>query len=650
MPEHSGRTGFASEFTQMQKHLKDLSSRTDPFNYTALKQKPKHLDVINELAVQLLAVSSLDDILSVIAKTAITKLGFEDCVIYLIDKDSNALIQRASHRSGEVEDVDELTPSAAEVVDHVISQVAASSKAHVVDDTRLETECISQDKKQLSKMAVPILHNNGVIGVIDSEHTRTSFFTPEHVDVVSTIAAMSATKIANAIDNEQLEAFHQQEALSKQLYYEASHDSLTGLLNRREFERRLARCMDEFDPSITRHVICYIDVNDFKKINDTNGHAAGDSYLKKIASLISENISNDDLCARVGGDEFNILFMDTDIDRARETCQTICDLIKGSKSRRYSDANHAQLSMGLYVLDSDNLTMSDVMARAGTACYAAKKHRFSAVCDYAEIRDHVAIEKAEMSLVHWFRSAIEDNLLRLHAQEIFPSGDTGGKPGLEILLRPGTDAPDIGSISKMLRSAERHGLSTRLDYWVISHVLAWIQENRELLLKSLSHVAVNLSVESIENASFQNFLLDEIQNASLPEKFLCIEVTENMPFTDIETTASFIDKLRQSGCLVALDDFGSGLTSYDYLRHLSIDIIKIDGLFVRSAQSDPKELAMMLSIKDLAHSLGMQTVAEQVENAATLALVANAGIDFAQGFFLSKPVELDLQIKRLSEK
>ena len=604
-------------------------------NFKILKQKSRHLDIVNELALDLLHTSGLDEILWLVAKTAIAKLNFEDCVIYLLDNDGNTLIQRAAHGPKNPFAKDILNPITITIGEGIVGQVAQSGCPEIVADTRRDARYILDDEMRLSEISVPIFYGDDVIGVIDSEHPKAGFYTPEHLEVMTTIASMVATRIANAINNERLEA------LTQQLHHDASHDALTGLLNRREFERRLRECLSSLNPAIQKHVLCYSDVNGFKKLNDTYGHAAGDEYLCKIAGVLKQKIGDKHLYARMGGDEFCILFRNLGIGESREICGEICDQVSGSYSRRNSDDEFLHISMGLYLLEQTNLKVGDAMARADAACYAAKKDPDSTVCDYAEIRGHIAAEQKEMSLINWLRAAIDSNNLRLLVQEIFPAASVEKRRCFEVLLRLGDDAPEVSTISKVLRIAERHGLSVRLDYWVVTRTLDWMRSQPELIKHQIGYIAINLSAKSIISPQFQKFLIECIENSRLPAKRLCFEITENIALEDIQNTALFVDRLRAIGCLVALDDFGSGLTSYDYLRYFSADILKIDGIFARNAVTDTTEAMMMSSINNLAHALNMRTVAEHVEDEATSRLVNEMGIDFIQGYYLGVPTEIE---------
>lgn len=604
-------------------------------HFNTLKQKSKHLDIVNELALDLLHTSDLDGILWLVAKTAIANLNFEDCVVYLLDSDGKSLLQRAAHGPKNPFATNILNPIVITIGEGIVGQVAQTGRPEIIADTRQDARYIVDDEKRLSEISVPIFYGDDVIGVIDSEHSKAGFYTQEHLDIMTTIASMAATRIANAINSERLEA------LTQQLHHDASHDALTGLLNRREFERRLRKCLNSLNPSIQTHVLCFSDVNGFKKLNDTYGHAAGDEYLRKIARILKQKIGEEHVYARIGGDEFCILFKNLGIDKSRKICEEICEEISGSYSKRISDDEFLHISMGLYLLEQRELSVSEAMARADAACYTAKKNLNSTVCDYTEIRNHIATEKKEMSLIGWLRAAINSNNLRLFVQQIFPVSGVEDRHNFEVLLRLGDNAPAVGTISSVLRIAERHGLSTRLDYWVITQTLEWMHSQLEIIDQRVGYIAINLSAKSINNSSFQKFLLDYIKNSGIPAKRLCFEITENVAIEDIHKTAILIDQLRAMGCLVALDDFGSGLTSYDYLRYLSADILKIDGIFTRNAATNSTEAVMMSSINDLAHKLNMHTVAEHVEDEATFRLVDKMGIDFIQGFYLGVPTNIE---------
>lgn len=609
--------------------------RMDKLNFTRLKQKSRHLEVVNEYALKLLRTTELNEVLWLVVKTAIANIGFKDCIICLLESDGETLSQRAAHGPKNPAELDILNPITIKTGQGIVGQVAQHGTAEIVMDTRLDSRYIVDDETRLSEIAVPIICDDAVIGVIGSEHPDAGFYTEEHLEVMTTIASMAATKISNAVNNERFEQHTQQ------LQYDASHDPLTGLFNRREFEHHLRNCLNSLDPAVHTHVLCYSDVNGFKKLNDTYGHNAGDEYLCKVANMIKASIGSEHVCARMGDYEFCILFKNSSIKQARGICEQICNQIKGTRSRRVSDSEFAHLSMGLYSLEQTKLSTSDAMARADQACYFAKKSAVSTVCDYTEIGHFVAAEQAEMLLINWLRAAIESNDLKLAAQEIFPFNNSNQCRSFEILLRLGDNAPDTGSIEGVLNIAARHGLSTRVDHWVVTQVLGWMHSQRTFIEQQVDCIAINLSADSIENPSFQQFLIERVATTTLPAHKLCFEITESIGIVDIAQAAVFINRLRALGCLVALDDFGSGLTCYNYLRHFTVDILKIDGAFVKNATSNPIEAKMMASINDLGHSLNMHTIAEQVEDKATFQLVKAMGIDCVQGFYLSEPVGIE---------
>ncbi|MEM7207037.1 MAG: EAL domain-containing protein [Pseudomonadota bacterium] len=599
-----------------------------------LKQKSRHLQIINELAIDLLHTPKLEPILWLVAKTAIANIGFVDCVIYLLGNDGKTLIQRAAHGPKNPEKMDILNPITIQTGTGIVGQVAEKGVAEIVSDTRKDPRYILDDEMRLSELAVPIIYNNKIIGVIDSEHPQANFYTENHLEVLTIIASMAAMSIANALNQERL--MH----LSEKLHYDASHDALTGLLNRRAFESELQLAFKNAKCGNTQHVLCYADVNGFKKLNDTYGHAAGDEYLKKIAQILRDCVSEPHVCARLGGDEFSILFRDTIAAEATQVCQDICQQLKGQRSRRSSDGQFTHMSLGVCEFDPAEISINEAVARADAACYAAKKNVESTVCNYVDVQEHIAAEKAEMSLVDWLRAAIESSHLNLFVQEIYPANPRNQKLSYEILLRAGDNAPQFQSISSLLHAAERHGLASRMDHWVVTNAVRWLRKLPEETAARIEFVAVNLSAESVSTRSFQEFLLKkaaEIQSSPIQ---LCFEITEHVAIDNIQETASFLSDLRRLGCLIALDDFGSGMMSYEYLRKINVDLLKIDGSFVRHAIRDSREAVMLKSINELAHGLNIRTVAEHIEDEKTLQFVTDLGVEYLQGFHLNKPFNI----------
>ncbi|MEM7292497.1 MAG: EAL domain-containing protein [Pseudomonadota bacterium] len=615
----------------------------DELPLDTLKQKSRHLQIINELAIDLLHTSELEPILWLVAKTAIANIGFVDCVIYLFDADRKILVQRAAHGPKNPEKMDILNPITIPLGRGIVGQVAERGRSEIVNDTRLDSRYILDDQMRLSEIAAPILYNDEVIGVIDSEHPDAHFYTDEHLEVLTIIASMAAMSIANAMNRERLEQ------LSEQLHYDASHDALTGLLNRRAFESELEALIEDRSEDRLPHVLCYADVNGFKKLNDTYGHSAGDEYLRKIADILREHVVGDNLCARIGGDEFSVIFKNSDIATAKAICTAICDRLKSNRARRSSDGEYTHMSMGIHLIEPDATDISEAMACADAACYAAKKSSESNVCEYADIREHVAVEKAEMGLVDWLRSALEQNNLQLHGQEVFSTQSVSGKRMFELLLRPGDDAPYFPSVTELLQAAERHGLATRIDHWVVEHALNWLESLTTETRSQLQWVSINLSIESVCNEAFQKFLVSRLKRAKISGLPICIEITEHVALEDFSSATRFADQLRNIGCLIALDDFGSGLTSYDYLRGINIDILKIDGSFVRKVNERHNESVMLESIIQMARGLGIQSLAEHVESSAALEHVSALGVDLAQGFHMSAPIPLNDLVATLQD-
>ena len=598
-----------------------------------LSQESIHLRIVNDLAVDLLQTNGLEDMLWLIAKTAIANLSFEDCVIYLLDRDSQLLIQRAAHGPKNPVETDILNPITIPLGKGIVGQVARNGMPEIVADTRQDPRYILDDEMRLSEIAVPIVYDGETIGVIDSEHPDVGFYTDEHLEILTIIASIAAMSVANALHREQLEK------LTNQLHYDASHDGLTGLINRRSFEQTLKTALATMTET-SSHVLCYSDINHFKALNDTYGHAAGDEFLQKVARIMRETIGDKGFCARMGGDEFCILMPNTRSEDVYAECESICLQTAGSNLRRSSDEKFTHLSIGMFQIEQPGMSVSEVMALADTACYVAKKSGEPRVCDYRDIQDHIIAEKSRMSQVSWLRDSLQNNAMELHIQEIAASATADVRRGYELLLRFPPGEKHNYTTAQMFLEAERHGFSTRIDHWVVNEALDQLASLPSDRIADIDYFAINLSSDSIANASFQAFLLDAIANSGFEASKLCFELNERTAVEHIDEAAPLLRSLKQRGCSLALDDFGSGHSSFEHLKRLDADIIKIDGNFVRNTHQDTTDSNIVAAINYLAHSMGISTVAEHVENQAVLEKMRELGVDFIQGYVNHQPEPL----------
>jgi two-component system CheB/CheR fusion protein len=430
-------------------------------------------------------------------------------------------------------------------------------------------------------------------------------------------------------------------ALSSKLHDLARHDSLTGLVNRREFEEHLEQVLEHTRHSDSQHALCYLDLDKFKVINDSCGHLAGDELLRQIAGVLNQHIRKRDFIARLGGDEFGVLMEDCSSDEAKHVAQSIRDAVTDYRFR-WEDKTHAiGVSIGIVAITEDSGSLSDVLKAADAACYAAKENGRNRFHVYNEEDTAVIARQGEMQWVDRINRALEDNGMRLYVQPIAPvSGVEGEKIFYEVLLRMHENEGDIILPENFLGSAERYNLSIKIDRWVVSNFFKWLSKNTKKL-ESAPLFTVNLSGQSLADKDFMDFTIAEFEKYRVPPQMICFEITETAAITNLDRANQFMDNLKELGCSFALDDFGTGLSSFGYLKTLPVDYLKIGGLFVKDIMQDDIQLAMVKSINEIGQVMGKKTIAECVESAEILAQLIELGVNYAQGYAIGKPEPLE---------
>ena len=427
--------------------------------------------------------------------------------------------------------------------------------------------------------------------------------------------------------------------LSKELRYHASHDALTDLLNRREFERRLERVLETAAQQPSEHALCYLDLDQFKVINDTCGHAAGDELLRQLGALLKETIRERDTLARLGGDEFGILMEHCPLKRARQVANALRKAIDNFVFVRDARNFRIGVSIGVVSINEASASLADVLSAADSACYAAKDEGRNRIHVYDEADVELARRHGEMQWVARIQDALAEDRFRLYCQPIVPvqSGDRAGEH-YELLVRMEDEHGDIVLPGAFLPAAEHYNLAVKLDRWVIGTALKWLVLHPEHL-EHLDLCGINLSGHSLGNEEFLEFLMLQFDETNIRPDKLCFEITETAAIANLSSAARFMTVLRERGCRFSLDDFGRGLSSFAYLKQLPVDFLKIDGLFVKDIVDDPSDLAMVKSINDIGHAMGKKTIAEFVENQAILQKLRlqEMGVDFAQGYGIGLP-------------
>jgi len=425
--------------------------------------------------------------------------------------------------------------------------------------------------------------------------------------------------------------------LSERLAFQATHDRLTGLINRWEFEHRLARVLKSAKRERSEHVMCYIDLDQFKLINDTCGHPAGDALLKQLARTLRRQIDESGTLARLGGDEFGLLLEERNLSAGWRAGKALLEVIEDFQFPWRDRVFRIGASIGMVEINELSGDVAGVMADADAACYTAKEEGRNRIHVYSPDDTTLALRRGEMEWATRLPEALEQDRFELFYQAIEPlRPDVTARRHLELLIRLRDESGAWVLPSHFLPAAERYNLSARMDRWVITKAFDTMAKFGVGDGRS-DQWAINLSGHSLADEGFLNFVLTQLANSAIPPNSICFEITETAAITNLARAQEFIGRLRQEGVGFALDDFGTGLSSFAYLRNLPVDKLKIDGIFVRDIDRDQIQLAMVRSISDMGHVLGMQVIAEFVENAEVAEHLRQIGVDFGQGYHFAKP-------------
>jgi diguanylate cyclase (GGDEF)-like protein/PAS domain S-box-containing protein len=432
--------------------------------------------------------------------------------------------------------------------------------------------------------------------------------------------------------------------LTRQMTYQASHDALTGLVNRREFERRLQEAMDSAQTGKVGHGLCYLDLDRFKVVNDTCGHTAGDNMLREVASLIKEAVRDSDTVGRIGGDEFALLLVGCPLEKARQIADDVVRSVADYRFVWKDKIFSIGVSIGLVEIGSGaEGAIEDIMNSADSACYMAKKQGGLHVHVYSAREEASARHSGEIHWLQKLQGALRDNKFELYYQPIVharPDGVRG--PALEVFVRlEGENGQPGVPPAEFIRAAERFRLMPKIDRWVVQTVLSALGRGGMKLPPGRS-VAINIAGQTLGDSDFLEFVVDCFDHTGANPADICFELTESSVVANLDHAQRFIAVLHGTGCEFALDDFGSGLSSFSTLRTLPMDYLKIDGSFIRNLAADSVNQAMVAAMIDLSRSLNFRVVAEQVEDQVSLDKVIGMGIDFVQGFVVGRPQPLSM--------
>lgn len=727
----------------------------------ALQRQSHLIDVIHELALAILGEQSLDDLVWLVAKSTISKLGLEDCVIYLMDESRNVLVQRAAFGPKSPEGQKILNPIEIPFGEGIVGTVAETRHAELIADTREDSRYIVDDEPRLSELTVPIVMDNRVLGVIDSEHSEVGFFTKQHLDLLTIIASMASTRIAalltierlnetvsqlertrNALRNEErrfrelynkhpsmffsvdasgtvvsvndyacqelgferheiegrsmLSLLHVDDThsrlpdielclfnpsmtyryeasardrdgralrlrltvrgqqtsempvalmvaediteahrLSQELQFQATHDSLTGLLNRRAFEHQVEEALDDRRLPPERQALFFLDLDRFKIVNDSCGHAAGDTLLRHVAQCLSQRVRRSDVVGRIGGDEFAVLIKDCSLAEAQRSAEGILKLLAEHPFHWNTETFTVGASIGVASLDVDRPSVDQVFSAADAACLSAKEHGRNRVHVFRKRDGSFSKRRNESQWVARITRALSEDSFLFYGQPIVNlNGNASSRQHHEILLRMKDEDGELVLPGAFISAAERFGLAPRIDEWVVERALQWLRGVEE------RGISINLSGASIGASHFLDFTLGVLRDSGVDPGRVCFELTETVAVSDPVRARTFVDQLKQIGCRFALDDFGSGLSSFGYLKTFPVDYLKIDGVLIQDVAVDELSHAMVRSINDMGHLTGKKIVAEFVHDEATLDAVKEIGVDFVQGYAIGYPEPL----------
>ncbi|WP_455211264.1 EAL domain-containing protein [Kaarinaea lacus] len=425
--------------------------------------------------------------------------------------------------------------------------------------------------------------------------------------------------------------------LAKQLSWQASHDGLTGLVNRTEFERRLQRALDKVRGDHKPHALMFLDLDNFKVVNDTSGHMAGDELLRQLGQLLNKDIRIGDTLARLGGDEFGLLLENCVIDDAKKIAEKLRQTIKDYRFCWEARVFDIGVSIGVIAITEENHSVAELLSSVDLACYAAKdsgRNRVEVLSSEQEIN----LKRNEMEWATKITHALQNGLMGIAIQDAVAL-QRNQKPihYQEVLLRmKGADGMTVNTAG-LINAAERYNLMPSIDRWVVRRVFGLIRDGA-LKVDSDRFIAINLSGNSINDPEFLEYVQNQFWDFfEVPPSYICFEITETAAVGNLLNANNFIRKLKHLGCHFALDDFGSGLSSYSYLRSLPVDFLKIDGKFVKDMQKNALDYAMVGAMVKIAAVMGIPVIAEWVENQKTKDMLTELGINYGQGFYIEKP-------------
>jgi len=429
-------------------------------------------------------------------------------------------------------------------------------------------------------------------------------------------------------------------AMATQLSHQATHDSLTGLINRREFESRIELALKSAYVDDVEHSMCYLDLDQFKIVNDTCGHVAGDELLRQLSKLLKQVLRKGDTLARLGGDEFGVLYLNCDMKKAASLADNLRREINDYKFNWNNKSFTVGVSAGVVRINKHG-HLNDILSSADSACYIAKDQGRNRIHCYSEEDSELMEHEGQMQWVHRIKEALDENRFVLYCQPIF-NISLNKCNHYEILVRLIDEDGEITPPMAFIPAAERYNIMNLIDSWVFENALKLISSAlSENTITDRCSFAINLSAQALCDDDFLGYVHEQFEEYEIPPDCICFEITETSAIVNLTRAQHFINTLKKIGVKFSLDDFGSGLSSFAYLKSLPVNYLKIDGAFVRDIIKDPIDLALVESINQVGHIMGIKTIAEYVENSDIFEKLKSIGVDYAQGYYVSKPIPLD---------
>jgi len=511
-------------------------------------------------------------------------------------------------------------------IDSILKLIDATTRERI---TNLGKECLDTSKPIESRSNLVLLDRFNNEHPIELSVTPSSSLNIETGGLVAIFKDASETK-----------------RLTQEISHQASHDSLTGLLNRQEFELRLESAITSAAAHDVQHVLCYLDLNQFKIINAQAGHTAGDIVLKQAAEHMKQHMRSIDVFARLGGDEFALLLINTTADQAKLIAQELINTIRNSTFKWRDQHFEIGISIGLITIDKQSQDPAHMLTRAELACFTAKDHGRNKLHIHRKEDDELTRRHTEMMRAAGVTGALQEDRFRIYCQPIVAlSPENTEALHYELLIRLTDPQGDLIMPASFIPAAERYGLMTSLDRWMIS--TAFHSYNDIFGQDSGVQIAINLSGNSLNDDSLLDFIKGEINKTEIQPSNVCFEITETAAISNLDQVSQLILELKRIGCRFALDDFGSGLSSFTYLKNLPVDYLKIDGSFVHDMIDDTIDHAMVEAINQVGHIMGIGTIAECAESQEVVNMLRELGVDYAQGYAMGKPAPIE-SLKQLS--